>query len=125
MFEDSVELGAVKNLGILFPHGSGVIFIPVHGVLVCQHDDVTLSLAFLGTAHSDGKNQFLEVLVKLLVGTMLHSSCSRAPSDSVEVKVNAEIVAGVSEVWDRDTIWTVDDASFVIILGTDEKEQCK
>lgn len=42
-------------------------------------------------------------------------------SDSVEVEVNAEIVTRVSEVWDRDAIWTVDDASFVIILGTDQE----
>lgn len=58
-------------MGILFPHGGGVVFIPVHGVLVCQHNDVTLSLAFLGTAHHDGQNQFLEVVVKLLVGTIV------------------------------------------------------
>lgn len=58
-------------MGILFPHGWGVVFIPVHRVLVCQHDNVTLSLAFLGTAHHDGQNQFLEVVVKLLVGTIV------------------------------------------------------
>lgn len=37
-------------------------------------------------------------------------------SDSVEVKVNAEIIARVSKVWDRDAIRTIDDTSFVIIL---------
>lgn len=37
-------------------------------------------------------------------------------ADSVEVKVNAEIVTSVSQIWDRDAVRTVDDASFVIIL---------
>lgn len=37
-------------------------------------------------------------------------------SDSVEVKVNAEIITRISKVWDRDAIRTVDDTSFVIIL---------
>lgn len=37
-------------------------------------------------------------------------------SDSVEVKVNAEIIARISKVWDRDAIRTIDDTSFVIIL---------
>lgn len=36
--------------------------------------------------------------------------------DSVEVKVNAEIITRISKVWDRDAIRTIDDTSFVIIL---------
>lgn len=37
-------------------------------------------------------------------------------SDGAEVKVNAEIVACVPEVWDGDAVWAADDASCVIIL---------
>lgn len=37
-------------------------------------------------------------------------------SDSVEVKVNAEIITRISKVWYRDAIRTIDDTSFVIIL---------
>lgn len=42
-------------------------------------------------------------------------------ADSVEVKVNAEVVARVPQVWDRDAVGTVDDASFIIVLRTDRK----
>ena len=37
-------------------------------------------------------------------------------SDSVEVKVNAEIITRISKVWYRDAIRTIDDTSFVVIL---------
>lgn len=37
-------------------------------------------------------------------------------SDSVEVKVNAEIITCISKIWNRDAIRTIDDTSFVIIL---------
>lgn len=59
------------TLGIFLPHGRGVVFIPVHRILIRQHDDVALSLPFLGTAHHDGQDQLFEVVVKLLVSTII------------------------------------------------------
>lgn len=58
-------------MGIFLSHGWGVVFIPVHRILICQHNDVALSLPFLGTAHHDGQDQFFEVVIKLLVSTII------------------------------------------------------
>lgn len=59
------------TLGILFSHGWGVVLIPVHRVLIRQHNDVALSLPFLGTAHHDGQDELFEVVIKLLVSSIV------------------------------------------------------
>lgn len=69
--ETSVIMQAAPTLGILLPHGWGMVLIPVHRVLIRQHNNVALSLPLLGTAHHDGQDQFFEVVIKLLVSTVI------------------------------------------------------
>lgn len=65
-----IMLGA-PTLRILLSHGWGVVFVPVHRILIRQHNNVALSLPFLGTAHHDGQDQLFEVVIKLLVSTVI------------------------------------------------------
>ena len=56
---------------IFLSHGWRVVFVPVHRILIRQHNNVAFSLPFLGTAHHDGQDQLFEVVVKLLVSTIV------------------------------------------------------
>lgn len=58
-------------MGILLPHGWRVVFVPVHRILIRQHNDVALPLPFLGTADHDGQDEFFEVVIKLLVSPVV------------------------------------------------------
>lgn len=48
-----------------------MILIPVHGVFIRQHDDVTLALPLPRAVHHDGQDQLLQVAVELLVSPVI------------------------------------------------------